>query len=732
MNTADFIEQYNASIQKQSVTVEDDFDDFSFMDVFGDTEIVEEEKTVTTDDFSFYDDLIEEEPVVSEKKDTEIVPVFTQHLQSVQVEVSTANKVTEGLEGMFFQDLLEDDYEIYSNDVISTFSKAFNINVNTKEEALQKYLHIYYGIQLEISDIREIEHIASKQLIELSKFQYRNTDVGEIVSIHRYMNEEWFDPVILKKFSLESKDTNLLITLMLQSRISSAELLEYSKDADVLNAYLNLVHKRRFYKETFDIVIRDKNNLDCYMELSETGFSEDMLFLIHRDDFYEFYRDEGFQHLTEEDIAFLKNVNTAYLFEVYKARCAGVCHLSFIEQYLKEKNKINDFIAKDYMSGELTIGLLKNFRGNYYLTKCIVDMRKYQLDTERVKPLIAEPALLQNLIVFLKFILDKYYLGEITFNDYRMYLALLSLPQNDKLVENVIKNMINVGKVKSFNAFWFSSFLRRIGVPKIDLAKGIGSVLLIHTADTGKDIYYSTQDMICRVHAVMSKVDEVLGQDYGLAVTANGIILCPSGTLETVDYDVMQQYAMARTSLENYMLSADCCRSNKHSELPDVSRILESNLVNELQQIDVVEENIKKLLLNLPGYLDYDKIINIVCARFSAYKGILRSNYIIICLQIMKHIIFMKHEGYMQINFLHMLLSTLFSKRYRQGFSTNNYQFINMSTSVIIETVGIVGFSHNRIGEIITNLDSYVNGLTQYENITVELVANDTIRVRGY
>lgn len=729
MNTEDFIKQYNSSIKAQSADVVDDFDDFSFMDVFGDTEVVEAPSETIIDDFSFFDELIEEDAVPEQSMVEQ--NVFAQHLQSVTVNKSSNNYDTAGLENLFFRDLFEDDYEIIGSDVISTFNKAFNKKVSSREAALQQYLHIYYGVQLEESDIASIEGIVTKGLLELSQFQYRNTDVGEILSIHRYKDKEWFDSSILKKFSLESKDTNLLIELMQANRISTSELLMYSRDTDVLNAYINLVYKHKFHKETFDVVIQDKNNLDCYLSVIDSDRVQDIEFLVHRADFHKFHRDENFNNLTSDDIAFLQTVNTVYLFEVYKARCAGVCHHGFIEQYLQVKSPINDFIAKDYMSGNLPMNLLQNFRGNYYLTKCIVDMRAHNLDTERVKPLIADSALLQNLIVFLKFILDKYHLGEITYSDYRLYLSLLSLPQNDKLIDNVIKNMIGAEKVLSFNAFWFSSFMRRIGVSRIDLPKGIGSVLVIHTEDAGKDIYLSTQDMICRVHAVMSKVDELLGSDFSVAVMAHGIILSKGSSLETVNFEAMQYYAMAKTSLENFMLATECCRTNKFTELPDVSKILENNLVGALQGNTAISENAKKLLMNLPNYLDYDKLINMVNTRFLAYRGILSSDYIIICLQIMKHIVLMKHEGYMQINFLHMLLSTLFSKRYRQGFATNNYQFINMNTSVTIETVGVVGFSHNRINDIIDDLDNYVKELTQYETITVELVTNDTIRVRG-
>lgn len=750
MKVEEFIKQYNDAIEQQTKETDSvDIDDFSLMDAFADIELDEEKsehELFGFNDFDEFDEFINNQgenidsavdrtetgdnSLENTTKLDEKIAKKDTYIQSVSIEIYKDTQNINTLRESFFADLEEDDYEIDGN-IISTFNKAFNKEETDENSVLLQYIHIYYGIQLNSEELQQVYNILNRGLLKVCVFPYRNTDVGEIVSIQKSLDFEWFDLEILRKYSLESKNTNMLIKLMERGQIYENRLNKYSYNADVMNSYLWLEFRNLFAEEIFDNMLDNTDNLSAYVSSVMDPYFNDFSSLFYRKDYYRFYNLlKGCPSIEPDAVILLQNYeNSPYLFEIFSAKLHGIFNAEFIELNLSERSVIHDYMSNDYASGILTNSLLQNFKGNYYLTKAIIELKDLGLDTDAVKPLLCESENLQNLNKYMNMILNSYISGILEFEDYKRYILLLGLPQNDKLIESVLR----FSEIYSFNVFWFKSFLSRIGLSDAELPSKMCDVLLIHTSKNGtNDSFFSVQDLICRVHHVLNVIDDKLGTDYSVISTEDGIILSASGiSSDTVDFEQMRQYTMLANSLDNYLFNTGEQKTNKFEQIPPITKVLESNLVGPLQEYTELSPQTEKMIMDLKGYMNYDKLISLIKIQRPTYMGVLNTRLSIISLKILQKIIYLKHNGYLQLNYLNLLFSVVFGKKYVQGFSNKDQNFINLNESLIIETVGIIGYASCTMKEIINSLDDYMNKLASLRALTIELNSNDRICIRG-
>ncbi len=750
MEVGEFIKQYNNAIDQQTEKIDSvDIDDFSLMDAFADIEPNSEsleEELFGFNDFDEFDELIDKS-----SENTDFTVEYTgnsnnlsentniaakkfiekdTYIQSVSIEIFDNKQTVSNIRETFFADLEEDDY-VVGGDILSTFNRAFNKEETDEDNALLQYIHIYYGIQLNKEELEQVYNILNKDLLIACAFPYRNTDVGEIVSIQKALGCDWFRLEILKKYSLESKDTNMLIDLMKEGHICEDRLSKYSYNADVMNSYLWLEFRGLFDEDVFDNMRDNPDNLSAYVASVMNPYFNDFKSLFYRKDYCRFYSLlEDLPVVEQGAIELLESYNDSpYLYEVFSAKMKGVFNAEFIELNLREKSKIHDYMAQDYASGILTDSLLCNFKGNYYLTKAVVELRFLNLDTDMLKPLLCASESLQNLNRYMIMLLNSYIEGFLEVEDYKRYLLLLGLPQNDKLIESVLR----FPQIYPFNVFWFKSFLSRVDLSDDGLLDKMGDVLLIHSDKSGKnDSFFSVQDLICRVHYILNIINDMLGSGYSVICTEDGIILCASGlSSDTVDFEQMRQYAMIANSLDNYLFNTEEQKTNRFEQIPPITKVLESNLVAPLQEYTELSPQTEKLIMDLKGYMNYDKLIGLIKTQRPTYVGIINSRLSTISLKILQKIIYLKHNGYLQLNYLNLLFSVVFGKKYIQGFSNKDQNFIDLNESLIIETVGITGYANCTMKEIINSLDDYMNKLVTFKALTIELNSNDRICIRG-
>lgn len=741
MNPADFIKQYDKVIQDSNTAQNtvDEEDDFGFMDFFGDADEDVSSETETAeedDDFAFFD--LDEDDEACEptqelagttQKETKSIESF---IKSVTIEKSSVDTLqANNLREAFFKDLYDDDYEIVQDDVIETFHKAFGILYNDEYSAFSKYLHIYYGIRLTSEELQDLESILNSETIKLVRLPHRNVTKGEILAIQLQKDATFFDSNAIKEFSLEARDTSLIIQLEQQGKLKYDDLKKYAFNEDVLNAYLYLVFRDEFDESEFSNVIKTPQNINTYVEIVTNGPVQ-LRSLLSLDRFDEIY--SVVKHNCSDEMLNLvtKYKYSPYLFEIVNAFSLGVFSEEFISSFLMEKSKINSFAAADYGQGLLPTSLLNNFKGNYYLTKCIVDMNSLYLDTDLVKPLISDSEKLVVLHDYVVCLLDNYHLGNITYDDYKRYLLLLGLQQNYKLIQTILKNGV---QLVSFNVFWFTNFLARFGVENIALPSGIGDLLVVRSDSKGNnDQILSVQDLLCRVHKVLEIIQDKLGSDFNLSVNSHGLVLYKAGLdIESMSQKTMQLYAFANSSINTYLQNAEECSKNKFIEIPSILNILESNFIQPLQQFDILEQAAIDLSMNIKEYMNYDKLLSLIKIKYPEFLPITNSMYISILLKIMQRIIMLPQRGLIHFNFLHMFFRVAFKNKYIANFNVTDATFNRIGDTLLVETIGVVGYASCPLREILLHFDDYINKLAANSTrITLDLVTFDKISIRRF
>lgn len=734
MDVKEFMKQYDASIRELNGTEQENNVQMDDMDLFAD---VDTQNSLIIDEFEFADESWEDnDSVNSEITETAAQAEYENTnptcklLKSVTVEVykePTGNALN--LRESFFQELYEDDYDVQYGDVVGTFKDAFHLDVADEYEALQQYVHIYYGIQLDKSVVRENEDWLNRNNLSSARFPYRNTDVGEIRSISKSMEEPWFDLELLQRYSLESRDTNMLIELMCQNKLDKTLLEEYSFDAEILNAFLCLVYRDRFNKALFDRILNgDKKNVTAFVNSISNEQLQKLEFIYTHKDYYRIYAELEDSCITDDVLQLLQDYKKSpYLYYVLAADKKGQTNRDFIQLYLLEESPLHTFMAEDYGKGSLNKKYLDNFKGNYYLTKAISDLQFFDIGTDLIKPLIENSDNLKVLDKYLKSIINAQVTGSIDQKDYRRYLLLLGLPQNDELIKLIMDN----DKLYTFNKFWFNTLFSKLGVQGVALSDDVGDIVLVHCDDTGKkDSYFSVQDLICRVNFVLEKIN-ALG-NYTIQTELNGIIFLAEGlSFDSVQSNEWNLYSMANSSFENFLFNSEVTKSNKFQDIPDITRIIESNLVSELQKFESIPENVQKTIFNLKKYMEYDKILSYTKIKHPRFMGIIQSKYFNVCAQILGMVLPLTHNGYMDLNFLNILLKLVLKERYSSRFSAKDYNFVNLSGAVIVETTGILGFASCSLEQIVNNLDVYIAGLLKMNSVSMELTDVNKICVRG-
>lgn len=95
-------------------------------------------------------------------------------------------------------------------------------------------------------------------------FTFRTASHKEIEMISDCYDKPWYKDYIIPLFSLEEKDTPLLIKLMQKGDFNEKEALQYTNDLNKLNEYLTLKLNGGYVQNIFDKIGNNKEDIELY------------------------------------------------------------------------------------------------------------------------------------------------------------------------------------------------------------------------------------------------------------------------------------------------------------------------------------------------------------------------------------------------------------------------------------------------------------------------------------
>ena len=154
----------------------------------------------------------------------------------------TDDEITEKINNANVQDC---DFSKVELSVLAQYLKSTR-NINLAPEFLQYYIKF---------PIDFFDKIA---------FTFRAASYKEIEMISDCYDKPWYKDYIIPLFSLEEKDTPLLIELMQKGDFNEKEALQYTNDLNKLNEYLTLKLNGGYVQNIFDKIGNNKEDIELY------------------------------------------------------------------------------------------------------------------------------------------------------------------------------------------------------------------------------------------------------------------------------------------------------------------------------------------------------------------------------------------------------------------------------------------------------------------------------------
>ena len=172
----------------------------------------------------------------------------------------------------------EEIQEKLEEDVITENSSFTNVELVT----LAQYLKSVRNINLEPNLLQYYINYPIDFFDKIA-FTFRTASYKEIELISENYNEPWYKDYIVPLFSLEEKDTPLLIELMKQGKFNENEALQYTNDLGKLNEYLTLKLNGGYVQDIFNKIGTNREDMELYRiftnvvgdaEIAQTLFSK--------------------------------------------------------------------------------------------------------------------------------------------------------------------------------------------------------------------------------------------------------------------------------------------------------------------------------------------------------------------------------------------------------------------------------------------------------------------------
>lgn len=628
-------------------------------------------------------------------------------LQSITVQCKTpirlneAEKKTGNLALIEFCNMY--DYDIADGSFSGIMKEIVHKELN-EYDAIKAWLNMIAGI---IDDgIEYDDAILQYSLQDLDSIcpVNRNMCLSELITIARYKNEGYFDPAVIKYFSLEARDTSLLCSLMERGTFNREEALLYTENPDSYNSYLLLVMSEKYNAEVFNKINNDPANVDSYTKsvLSDSKWT----FLGSHPDFSRILKSLEEKEVPMELLEAFQN--NRYLLQIIQAYQKRIYSHAFIVQYLGDdvERDLADYAASDYANGYVSIEALEMFDGNYYLAKMLYDVKGYNENKSMFINHLSNPDYANTVKSFLQIILNAVVDNKLNVTEWYKFIYYIAGDNIDicKDYKDICVDMDY--EFLSFNQFWFFKLLKYFD-KRVKVSTDIGELLVYQGRD---NLFYLTvQSLAESFTQTCTVIATRLNNDIKIMMLPDkkGIILCKNSFNDfSKEKSKFIKISNSKSSIQFAM------ENHVKDHIQRYNAIAMMEIATSYFQ-GTVTDNYKQLLLApINNYLTYDVLLGLIVQKYNEFAGLCMNPEALQTLKLLNSVLYNETQSSVQIEFFKAYLGIKFGKR----FMIERYD-TSMSNINIVEVRNSYSYASTTLPKVICTLDKFVQELNRKNNI---------------
>lgn len=586
--------------------------------------------------------------------------------------------------------------------------------VCSENEAYTEILHSLFHIVVDTDFDESLLNFSFTDIEDVIPL-YRNFYLSELITVAGYKNMDSFDGAVIKYFSLEKRDTGLLLQLMNNSIFDREEAIIYTVDLDMFNSYLSLKLSNKFDKSLFDDINAAGINLNSYTKsiLCDNPWA----FLATNNRF-----EDILQITKEADIpldlakAFADN---KWIYYIIKAYAAGVYSREFIDSYLVDDNPFAEIMAEEYAENHLDQQALAVYSGDYYVAKFIYDVKAL---TDDCTPFLERAASFENgkiLYDFAHTLLGAVYENILPESEWYKFVYLVGVRDDIELLQAY--NVLAEKQVLAFNQFCFKLLIKSLGVDT-EIPTDIGSLLLFQR---GESLSYANSQIVAECF------DKFIESIKGYMSTGQHVCILPANTGLLI---CSPDYNSFVTEQEKFKLFAKCKSSlDRAVEDGATEKILKYNITrltsimynNGYTDISKSFES----LINSPAatYLLFDDLLDVIVNKLPEFIGLCRSTNAISLLKYLYSIMNTTNKAVIQIEFLKTVLTRFFGNR----ISFERYTENTVLPITVVEVHNSNLFSSETYSKVMYRFDDFIADLNRKNKIICRFSELSKIVITG-
>lgn len=751
MNPREFLKSYNSSIQSpgnrsdsQTDVIEEyeDYDESSNFSVIPELEEIEDFEDLAEPDNGFSAvvnsmselDIFEE---VSDKNKEESNTVIADEIQKAPedfmelVDYKFSGLLYEdsveppGLKGAFLRFMKRQDYKIVENTVnyvVDTWNSNFETKVVSEDTALKEWLCLSYNLLIE--DLDMIKD-SDEDFLELISFPYRDISPEEILKLKEVADKPWCDKSIIKNYSF-TPDICLMLCSYLERGLDRDLISKYADASYKLDAFLRLSLNNAMNVDTFDCVCNDKANLQVYVDMCLSPTPSDYMFLNKHPHFSEIISMLNRFELAQRSVSldFLKGYcNNIYLPQILKSVYDNNYDVDYVHRYLDNESIFSEKAANDLANGDIDITLMHALSGNYPVPRMIASLEEMHLNTKTVRDFSKGNSEIQSKFgEYANKVVSAWISGTITENDYLQYCVITLYSNFVDLLDRFMK----FPTVYRFNQFAVNCLFIEFTDSCANLPE-IGSLVVIDTST--KYSYIGVDSIIADVSAFSEAIRGIIPKDnFKLSLLPNNIGVIVSNkenNRKFSDIHCLKIFSQSASSLENFV-SCDFDAIKDLSIDKQLLSIQKFNLVNLIKSVGSYSTTIQLMKMPLSGYLKFDRGIALLNTVFTAYGGIIASQYFAPLYTIFIESI----NAGVGIKMYYTFVKNLCYRVLKGHIIVNNENLDILSEYAVISLEGSSSINRLNVSEFISKIDTFIQEIRTLGSVRIVTESAHYVQIR--
>lgn len=570
----------------------------------------------------------------------------------------------------------------------------------TKESLILEWLHRIYNIVID-SDYDDVLLNYSADDLKQVCCKYRNMNLSELLIIAPHLHKNYFDKSIIRDYSLEMRDTGLLLELMQNNNFNREEALLYSNNLETYNSYLLLKTSGKFEATVFETVKGSDENLNSYAKsvLSNNPWA----FLGSHKDFSKIIKLVQTNEIPIELAEHHRNIN--FLYEILVAYSKGLYSSAFIDNYLNTTNLFCDRMAQLYCEGSLDAQTLNSTNGNFYLSKLIYDATAFTINKD-LRDMLYDNGIMDKLYYFSKSIIDNVFEGNLADNEWYKFVYYLNNNCNVTICEDYLRLSQIHGSI-TFNQFWYLKLIEVLNIPA-KIPASVGELVMYQNGSTVS--YFNVQMVWESFDILIESILDKLSTNIAVKLLPEqkGIIICQK------DYNSFSEERIKFQKLSNCKSSVSfAIEDNKRKDIGRYNITKMSELASQTYS-GATSDSFNCLSMITPEkYLVYDNLINLICSKYSEFAGLCMCSESIQCLKLFNNMLKLPTHAEVQIGFIKAFLEFKFKHRIRfESINASMLQEIKF-----IEVKNSYSYGDCSFAKVICTLDNFINELNKKNTI---------------